>query len=179
MNNIDVSIFSFIHNLAGKWWLFDWLGIFFADYLGYFLILVVVFLLIKERDWKRRIHFFSLVVLSVILARGIIAETIRFFYEPSRPFSSLGIQPLIDRVLSSSFPSGHAAAFFALALAVFYYNRRWGWRFLGLALLIGLARIFVGVHWPSDILAGTIIGLGSAFLIKNFLEKYQPKQKSD
>jgi undecaprenyl-diphosphatase len=171
MNNIDVLIFNFIRNLSGKWWLFDWLGIFFAEYLGYFLILAAAFLLLKERNWKQRIYFFSLAILPVILSRGIITEAIRFFYERPRPFLFFDIQPLIDHASTGSFPSGHAAAFFALALAVFYLNRQWGRRFLALVLLMGLARIFVGVHWPLDILAGAIIGLLSAFLIKQILPK--------
>lgn len=98
-------------------------------------------------------------------------EIIRFFYERQRPFLVLGFQPLADHIQSGSFPSGHAAFFFALALTVFYFNKLWGWRFLAMAMVISLARIFVGVHWPSDILAGAIIGLGSAFLIKQILPR--------
>jgi undecaprenyl-diphosphatase len=167
--NFDFLIFNFIYGLANKWWPLDWLGIFFAKYLGYFIVLVAVFFLIKERNWHQRIYFFALGGLSVILARGLITEIIRFFYYRPRPFLVLQIQPLINHDITGSFPSGHATAFFALALAIFYFNRKWGWRCLILALLIGLARIFVGVHWPLDILAGAIIGLGSAFLIRKIL----------
>jgi len=166
---IDQIIFRLINGLAGKWWPFDWLGIFFAEYLGYFIVLIAIFIFIKERNWRQRIYFFALAGLSVILARGLITEIIRFFYERPRPFLTLQIQPLIEHNLTSSFPSGNAAAFFALGLAIFYFNRKWGWRCLILALLIGAARIFTGVHWPSDILAGAIIGLVSAFLVKKFL----------
>lgn len=169
MAKIDFLIFNFFNNLSGKWWLFDWLGIFFAEYLAYFLIFAFVFLLIKEKNRKQRIYFFSLATLSLILSRGIITEAIRFFYYRPRPFLFFNIQPLINQSMTGSFPSGHAAAFFALALAVFYFNRRWGWRFFGLVLLMGLARIFIGVHWPSDILVGAIIGLLSTFLIKQIL----------
>jgi len=166
---IDQIIFRLINGLAGKWWPFDWLGIFFAEYLGYFIVLIAIFIFIKERNWRQRIYFFALAGLSVILARGLITEIIRFFYERPRPFLTLQIQPLIEHNLTSSFPSGNAAAFFALGLAIFYFNRKWGWRCLILALLIGATRIFTGVHWPSDILAGAIIGLVSAFLVKKFL----------
>jgi undecaprenyl-diphosphatase len=168
---MDIPLFNLIHGLANKRWLFDWLGIFFAEYLGYFLIFAAALLLLKEKNWKQRIYFFSLAVLPVILSRGIITEVIRFFYERPRPFLFFDIQPLIDHASTGSFPSGHAAAFSALALAIFYLNRQWGRRFLALVLLMGLARIFVGVHWPSDILAGAAIGLLSAFLIKQILPK--------
>ncbi len=167
--NFDFLIFNFINGLAGKWWPFDWLGIFFAEYLGYFIVLITIFILFKEKNWRQKIYFFALAGLSVILARGIITEIIRFFYERPRPFLTLQIQPLIEHNLTSSFPSGHAAAFFALALAIFYFNRKWGWRCLIFSLLIGAARIFTGIHWPSDILAGAVIGLLSVFAVKKII----------
>ncbi len=165
----DILIFNSIHSLAGKWWVLDWLGIFFADYLGYLLVFVFAFLLIKEDGWRKRIYLFSLGLLSVILARGIITEAIRFFYYRARPFSVLQFTPLIGHDLTGSFPSGHAAAYFALALAVFYLNPKLGKWFLSAALLMGLSRIFTGVHWPSDIVLGALIGLASALLIRRIL----------
>ncbi len=166
---IDQIIFQAINGLAHKHWLLDWLGIFLASYLNYFLVLAAIFLLLKEKNWRQRIYFFCLAALSVILARGVITEIIRFFYYQPRPFLALQIQPLVNHDITGSFPSGHATAYFALALAVFYINRKLGWWFLGAAFLVGLARIFVGLHWPLDILAGAIIGLLSAFVIKKII----------
>jgi undecaprenyl-diphosphatase len=171
--DINLTLFKFIHDLSGKFWLFDWIGIFLAEYLGYILVLIAAIFLIKEKSWRQRIYFFSLSALSVILARGVITEIIRFFYPQDRPFMALQFQPLISHEVSFSFPSGHATAYFALALAVFYINRKWGWRFLATALIMGLARIYVGIHWPLDILVGALIGLGSAFLVKNVLPNPQ------
>lgn len=168
--NIDQIIFRLINGLTGKWWPFDWLGIFFAEYLGYFIVLIAIFILFKERNWRRRIYFFALAGLSVILARGLITEIIRFFYYRPRPFLALQFQSLLGNSdIAGSFPSGHATAYFALALAIFYFNKKWGWRCLIFSLLIGAARIFTGVHWPSDILAGAVIGLLSVFAVKKII----------
>ncbi|MEK7162992.1 MAG: phosphatase PAP2 family protein [Patescibacteria group bacterium] len=163
---MDIYFFNIINSFAGRWWALDWLGIFLANYLGYFLVAIAILILIKEKDRRRQIYFFSLVMLSVIISRGIITEIIRFFYYRPRPFLVLEIKPLISHISTASFPSGHAAAFFALALAVFYFNKKVGWWFLISAVFMGLARIFVGVHWPSDILAGMIVGLGSVWLVR-------------
>ncbi len=176
---IDQIIFQAINGLTHQWWAFDWLGIFFGDYLGYLLVFAFVFLLIRQDGWRNRIYAFSLGALSVILARGIITEIIRFFYYRARPFLSLQIQPLINHDLTSSFPSGHAAAYFALALAVFYLNPKLGKWFLSAALLMGLSRIFTGVHWPSDVLVGALIGLGSALLVRKILPKMETVEKND
>lgn len=166
---MDRYLFTLINNSAGKWWPIDWLGIFLAEYLAYLLILTAIFLFLKEKNRLRRIYFFALAALSMILARGIVAESIRFFYKKSRPFSALKFEPLINHSTNGSFPSGHAAAFFALALAVYFFDKKWGWWFLTAALLMGIARVFVGVHWPLDILAGALIGLGSGFLVKKIV----------
>ncbi len=174
---MDVLIFQFINNFASKWWLFDWLGIFLASYAPFFLILLAAYFLLKEKSRTKRIYFFSLASLSVILSRGIITELIRFFYNHQRPFEILSIQTLINQDPGGSLPSGHATAFFALFLTLYYFAKQNNWNLkpiwwsLGIVLIMGIARIFVGVHWPSDILAGAAIGLLSAFIIKIILPK--------
>lgn len=168
----DTAAFQFIDSLAGKFKILDWFGIFLADYLGYFLILFAILLIITKTNWKERFYFFSLTALSIILSRGIITETIRFFYSRQRPFSVLGIQPLIEHSPAGAFPSGHMTFYFALAFSVFLFNKKWGWRFLGAAFLIGLARIYVGVHWPLDIISGALIGIFSVLIIKKIIPAF-------
>lgn len=165
--SLDQVIFNAIHGLAGKSRLIDLLGIFLADYLGYFLLAGALYLIFSEKDWRKRCQSLLFTALTIILSRGLFTEIIRFFYNRQRPFAVLGFPPLINHEMAASFPSGHAAFYFALALAIFYLaSRVWGWRFLGAALVIGLARVFVGVHWPLDILAGLLVALISFYLVK-------------
>ncbi|MFA5099000.1 MAG: phosphatase PAP2 family protein [Candidatus Paceibacterota bacterium] len=174
---MNTLIFQFINDFASKWWLLDWLGIFLADYAPYFLVLLAIYFLLKEKSRAKRIYFFSFASLSVILARGIITETIRFFYNNPRPFEVLQINALINHDSGGSFPSGHATAFFSLFLALYYFTKQNNWSMkpiwwsLGIIIAMGIARIFVGVHWPSDVLAGAVIGLLSAFIVKKILPK--------
>ena len=164
---MDLYFFNVIRGLSGKWLFLDWLAVFFADYLGYFVFLAFLILVFKERNRREKIYFFSFVFFSLILARGIIAEAIKFFISRPRPFFVLNFQPLIDsNGISASMPSGHAVFYFALATAVFLFNGKTGRWFFGAAFLIGLARIFTGVHWPTDILVGAAIGIGSVFPVK-------------
>ena len=65
-----------------------------------------------------------------------------------------------------SFPSDHAAAAFAIAFAVFFLSRRAGIGFLLAAAAIGLDRVMIGLHYPGDILAGLLVGLAAAALIR-------------
>ncbi|MEK7634360.1 MAG: phosphatase PAP2 family protein [Patescibacteria group bacterium] len=173
-NSFDIFLFNLINKFSHKWWFLDNLGIFLAGYFGYFLLLIAVILILKEKKWQDKIYFASFTALSLILARGIIAEIIKFFVSRPRPFSTLNIQPLAQYNgydSGMSFPSGHASLFFALAFAIFYFDKKWGIRFLIAALIMGIARIFIGVHWPLDIIVGALIGIGSAFLAGKILLK--------
>jgi membrane-associated phospholipid phosphatase len=64
-----------------------------------------------------------------------------------------------------SFPSDHASAAFGIAFAVFLYDRIVGSVFLAAATVIGVGRVFVGAHYPADVLAGCLGGLASALLV--------------
>lgn len=64
-----------------------------------------------------------------------------------------------------SFPSDHATAAFAIAFAVFFLTRRVGTGFLVGATLVALSRVFIGLHYPSDVVAGVLIGAGSAWIV--------------
>ena len=65
----------------------------------------------------------------------------------------------------SAFPSDHAAVWFALALTLWLVNRRWGWVALAYAALLGVMRVYVAFHSPSDILAGGLIGMAAVFVM--------------
>jgi undecaprenyl-diphosphatase len=79
-----------------------------------------------------------------------------------RPFQTHRVHQLIAHAPGTSLPSDHATAAFAVALAVYaFVHRRWGAALLVAAALIGLARIWVGVHYPADILASLVIALAA------------------
>jgi len=170
---LDYSIFQQINKLAGKWVILDALGIFFAKYLGYFLIFFLLLFLFK--NFKRYLPMIIQAFSAAILARLGFTELIRFFWPKSRPFVGNHINLLLPYSASSSFPSGHAAFFFALSTVVFLYNKKnnptskfwWGTGLLFFlaSFLISISRVFVGIHWPSDILAGAAIGIFSGWLI--------------
>lgn len=70
-----------------------------------------------------------------------------------------------------SFPSGHATTAFALAACVGFVSERWFYPSLALAAVIGLSRIAVGVHYPSDVFAGAILGLLGAYAVRLFFAR--------
>jgi len=84
------------------------------------------------------------------------------FFRP-RPFVDLDVSLLFYQPTDSSMPSNSAAAFFALAAAVWGFNRRAGTAMLAVAAIHAILRVYAGVHYPSDIIVGALIGVAGAF----------------
>lgn len=173
---LDVKLLYFLNNLTGKSQIFDNLTVFFASYLQYFLIAAFLLLLYFSAYPKRqKIYIFWVTIVSIIVARLGITEIIRFFYHRPRPFLTYQLHTLISEN-EWSFPSGHSAFFFAMAGAIYLYNKKWGIGFFIAALLMNISRIVAGVHYPSDILGGMIVGILVAYIIFYFAEKVRVKE---
>jgi membrane-associated phospholipid phosphatase len=112
----------------------------------------------------------KLACVSALVSAGLalgVNQVISHLWERARPFTE---HPALTHVLSArtadpSFPSDHASAAFAIAFAVLAFSRRAGIAFLAAAALIALSRVALGMHYPSDILAGALIGFGAATLV--------------
>lgn len=174
--NLDYFLFQQLNNLAGRWPVLDWLGVFFASYLQYALIIFLLVFLFLDHDKEgmainKKMVFWSLV--ASLVSRFGIASPLYYFFMRPRPFVDHQINQLISYdAWRSSFPSGHASFLFALAAVIFFYNRKLGVWFLSAAVLISLARVYVGVHYPADILAGALVGLLVGWLVFFLVKKY-------
>ena len=173
LEKFNLGGFRWLNDLAGNNVWLDRFMVFAADKMGYLLILSVLVLFWKKESLKR-----VLLVSwgSALIARFVFVAIIRYFFYSPRPFLVLeNVKILMNHEIESSFPSGHMAFYFALATGVYLYDKKVGLIFLFLAGLMGLARIFVSVHWPLDILAGAILGIATALMLSKvpgrFLEK--------
>ena len=159
MTGFDIAVLNFLNGVIGRFLLVDWIFIFFSELLIYILVGVFLLFLFRIKNWKHRANIFSLGILSVILSRGIVTPIIRFFFETPRPFVALNIESLVTHASTPSFPSGHMTFIVPIVLTLWYINKRAGaWSFAG-AVLIGVGRVGAGIHWPTDILGGILIGI--------------------
>jgi undecaprenyl-diphosphatase len=174
LSSFNQTVFNFFYYNIPHIGFLNAIAIISAEYLPYFLVLGFFVLVYYQASWRRRVYLFCEGSLAVILSRGLITEIIRLFYKEQRPFSFYNFTPLINES-GWSFPSGHAAFFFALAMVIWYADRRWGIAYFALVTLMAIARIYVGVHWPLDVIAGAVIGIGSAMLVHWLLRESRNK----
>jgi undecaprenyl-diphosphatase len=173
MHTINLALFNIIHNLAGHSHFLDALGVFIADTFTYVLILVGAYFLWRLRGWRQRIFGAIEIALAVLLGDVLINTAIRHFYHHLRPFAALNFVPLIlNETPNNSFASGHMAILFAMSTVIFCLNRKWGSWLLGLSLIVGIARVYVGIHWPFDIIGGALIGIISGVIVHRLVRKY-------
>lgn len=108
----------------------------------------------------------------VALAVGFVSsEAIKEITMRPRPFAVLpDVSLLVGAPHSYALPSGHATSAFAAASGAILGARRflgrvpvWGWGMLVLAAAMAYSRLYVGVHWPSDVAAGVVLGLASGW----------------
>ncbi len=168
---LNKYLFEKIYSAVGHSSFMDAVAIFFAEYFTYLLIAGVAFWILSRGGKKIIFSVFSFVFLSVLFSRGIITEVIRYFYKSPRPFTALGFEPLIFDG-NQSFPSGHTAFLFAFAFSIFLINKKFGIWLAVAGLLVALARIYAGVHWPFDILGGVVVALIGTFIAHFLLKKF-------
>lgn len=116
----------------------------------------------SSRKWK-------LACASALASSGLallINQVVARIWDRARPFvhhSSVHVWG--PRSHDPSFPSDHASAAFGIAFAVFFFDRVVGSIFLAAACVIAGGRVFIGVHYPLDVVAGCLVGFGSALLV--------------
>lgn len=166
MNTFDLTVFHAINGLAGRYPLLDGLGValtVFAPELFGAMFLVLWVIPSAERPHRRRAIVYALAagVLALII-NAVIASA----FDRLRPFAVLpDVHLLVDHDPRASFPSDHASGSFALAATMVQGGRQIGWGFWVFSALVGLSRLYVGVHWPTDILGSIAVGLLSAILV--------------
>ncbi|MFC1663856.1 phosphatase PAP2 family protein [Patescibacteria group bacterium] len=175
--NFDFYIFQEINSFALKYLWLDALGIFFAKYFGYILVLFLLFLLV--RNFKKYLPIVIQAFSAAVLARLAIVNLIRWILPRPRPFVENHINLILDWTNQAAFPSGHAAFYFALSAIIYFYNRKAGLFFLLASFLISISRVFVGLHWPSDIVSGAVVGIFSAWVIMKAFKKINIKNSAE
>ncbi len=165
--SIDTAIFFFINRTISNP-VSDVVWPLITEYSNFLVIRIVllgiwVMLMIKGGAKGRTAAFLCIVVL--VVSDQLSSSVIKALVDRPRPCHEVGGIPVLQGIhllvncgSGKSFPSSHAVNNFAMATLFAYYYRRWTWAFFAWAALVALSRLGVGVHYPSDIAGGAIIG---------------------
>ena len=178
MANPDETLFLWINGFVGALPILDNAARLAAsDYLApATLAFALIVLWFGERDARIRLdrQVGALVALSSMGLSGLTVFIANIFYFRPRPFAELDVNLLFYRPTDSSFPANSTATAFGIAFGVWGVNRRIGWFALGVAGLYGLARVYAGVHYPLDILAGVAIAAAATVIAFRLSEPLMP-----
>ncbi|CAN5542541.1 N/A [soil metagenome] len=116
--------------------------------------------------WKPTKHFVVPLLASILFSGLILAQGLKQLVGRDRP-SNLMTARVQEQIFGNSFPSGHTTTSFAVATMLLLLTWNTGYRKIGIAAmiwapLVGVSRVYRGIHWPTDTLAGACAGVASA-----------------
>lgn len=155
------ALFFLIFHLNGKSLLLDKLMVFGADQLIYLFILFIFILGFKGGMKEKKA--FLLILLGVPIAILIILGIHLFLFE-NRPFITYQFTPFVKEAADASFPSRHATIAAVIAFSYLYFKSRWSVLFLFIMVWISLSRVYVGVHYPLDVVGGFLVSIAALFI---------------
>lgn len=129
-------------------------------------IVISIYLLMnRQYRYEGKVVLITLII-STVIGEGVLKNLIK----RSRPFNvSQNIKLIIAKPITYSFPSGHTLSSFAAAGVLSEYFAEYGLIFMSLAFFISISRIYLYVHYPTDIIGGIIIGTAVSRVILAFL----------
>ena len=135
---------------------------------GWFWILLAVLLLCGKKTRRIGLAMGLSMAVGLIIGHGFLKPVVA----RQRPcWLDPAVTLLIQSPRDFSFPSGHTLASFESAVSIFLYNRKWGLWALLLAALIAFSRLYLFVHFPTDVLFGALLGTAIAAAVHRILEK--------
>jgi undecaprenyl-diphosphatase len=132
-------------------------------------IWLVIAAAISGFSWSRP-WLWTRVAVAIIVAESVSAALKQWIGRDRPPLSNPDPEPLVDLPATHSFPSGHATVSFACATVLALAVPRLRVPLYALATLISLSRVYVGVHYPLDVLAGAALGVGIAIALRKLAE---------
>ena len=143
---------------------------------GIFWILLCMVLLILPKTRRSGVILMAALLVDLVICNGILKPLVHRI----RPFDvKTGIELLVKRPIDFSFPSGHTAASFASVMALYLAGEKRLWiPALVLAVLIAFSRLYLYVHYPTDVLGGVVIGVMAGALGYWLVKKVEELKKA-
>jgi undecaprenyl-diphosphatase len=172
---LDQELFLLLNSLHSP--IMDSIMLFLTHRLTFIpLYAAIIIWLIYHFKWKKGAILIVTIILTVIFTDSFSSRVVKPGVKRYRPCADPEIEAMVHAYHCRSqygFFSSHAANTFALAFFISCYtNRRWGIAFLAWSAIVSYTRIYLGVHYPIDIIVGALFGVGCAYFSNQMLKKY-------
>jgi undecaprenyl-diphosphatase len=147
--SFDESLFSLINNPTNSY-LFSFFNL--ITYLGssiFWILLIIIF-------WLKNQRKLSLQLLFAFILDTVALSILKVVFLRPRPSQAINI---IDLDIGPSFPSGHSERAFSGAVVLANHYKKYNWLFYILSILVSFSRVYIGLHYPLDVLIGAINGI--------------------
>jgi 4-amino-4-deoxy-L-arabinose transferase-like glycosyltransferase/membrane-associated phospholipid phosphatase len=166
LQTIDVGLFRFINQGLSNPVCDTLMPFVSGDAASFAIFYIFLAGLIGMLLWKggaRGAVFLLMLALALAVTDGLVCNSLKQLLARPRPFKVLAdVHCLTGMAGSGSMPSSHAANWFSAMMVCLVYYRRSVWIMLPMAILVGFSRVYNGVHYPSDVVVGSLLGAGSA-----------------
>ncbi|MEH7303554.1 undecaprenyl-diphosphatase [Neobacillus drentensis] len=163
ISELNIELFRVINDSGKDFTYLNPAMIFIAEYMVLFLALRILIFWFTKSKTNRMMIICGLIT---FLAAEIMGEMAGLIHSNNQPFSELiHVNKLIGHEVDNSFPSNHTILFFSFCMVFFLFKRKSGVLWILLACLVGLSRIWVGVHYPGDVIVGAAISILSALIV--------------
>lgn len=177
---IDVAVFFFVnHNLQNGF--LDWLMPIVTEQRNWFPVFAGVYVWLWWKGGKTGRTAALLIIPAVLLSDQFSSAALKPFFQRVRPCVALeGVNAITGISTSFSFPSSHAVNSFAAAMLFTHFYPAQKWPLFTCAFLAGFSRIYLGKHYPFDVVGGAAIGvlcaLGVIWIYEIAAQKYRHRQ---
>ncbi|MBO1582757.1 undecaprenyl-diphosphatase [Bacillus sp. XF8] len=162
-SQFNIDAFRWINDLGKQNPSLNPMMVFVAEYMLYALVLGVLIYWFTRNNKNRMMIIQG--GLAFIVAE-IIGKIVGQFYSHQQPFAVLpNVNQLVEHEIDNSFPSDHTILFFSLCASIWLIRKKEGWLWLMLAFCVAISRIWVGVHYPIDVVTGALVGIISALFV--------------
>jgi undecaprenyl-diphosphatase len=169
LTSINADVFRAINDLGKQFSFMNPIMVFVAEYLLYILALYVLVC------WFTRNRGNKMMIVSAVIAFGLaelIGKLAGKLHVNYQPFAELDdVNQLVEHAIDNSFPSDHTILFFSFCFTFLFFRKKPAVLWVITAILVGLSRIWVGVHYPGDVAVGALIGIASAWVASRIAPK--------
>jgi undecaprenyl-diphosphatase len=169
LSELNIAGFRLINDLGKQYTFLNPASVAIAEYTLYLLIVCILLFAFSKKGQNRIMVICSL---FTIMFAELLAKLAGALHSNQQPFAELGeVNKLIEKAVDNSFPSDHSILVFSVCVTFWLFKKGWSFLWVLLAALVGVSRIWVGVHYPGDVIVGALLSILSAIFVYKVVPK--------